>query len=73
MLPLLVISRKGTDLSSIDLHAFRAGVQLAQIDKLTNVSSTEVRNKLSQGEDVSTLIDPYVEEFIRQNALYGKL
>jgi len=38
----------------------------------SNASSTEVRNRLAQGQSVEGLIPDAVEEFIRENGLYEK-
>ncbi len=39
---------------------------------LIEISSTDVREKLEQGQDVSGLVDDRVLEYIRKNGLYGR-
>jgi nicotinate-nucleotide adenylyltransferase len=38
---------------------------------LVDVSSTQIREKIAHGRDVSELLSPAVWEFIRENGLYG--
>jgi len=38
---------------------------------LIDVSSTEIRKRLSAGRDVSTMVSPKVLQYIREHALYG--
>ena len=39
-------------------------------NKQLNISSTEIRNRLAEGEDVSDLIPPQVEWYIKEHELY---
>lgn len=40
------------------------------LDRTQDISSTEIRNKLQKGEDVSNYISPEVLEYIYENKLY---
>lgn len=40
------------------------------LDRTQDISSTEIRNKLQKGEDVSNYISPEVLEYIEENKLY---
>jgi nicotinate-nucleotide adenylyltransferase len=39
---------------------------------LIDISSTEIRRRLCEGEDVSGMLTPAVEKYIRENDLYGQ-
>ena len=62
----LVYSRPGSDLADADLPE---GVKLVEME-LYDVSSTDIRRKIKQGEDVSQLLPEGVLEYIKENGLY---
>jgi nicotinamide mononucleotide adenylyltransferase len=74
---IVVLSRKGAVISDIRQHCpWFAGesmdnVVVADANPLSEVSSTLVREVLAAGQEVSGLLDPNVEAYIREKGLYG--
>jgi nicotinate-nucleotide adenylyltransferase len=73
-----VMSRGGVNLPSFDLLAPSLGQgtvdrlkQIAITTPLIPISSTEIRQRLAAGQDVSTMLHPAVLHYIRQYRLYG--
>ena len=66
---MLVYPRPGVDLDS--LMQKYPKVRVLENAPLHDVSSTEIRRRISSGESVSGLVNPEVEEYIRDNNLYS--
>ena len=66
---MLVYPRPGVDLGS--LMQKYPKVRVLENAPLHDVSSTEIRRRISSGESVSGLVNPEVEEYIRDNNLYS--
>ena len=66
---MLVYPRPGVDLDS--LMQKYPKVRVLENAPLHDVSSTEIRRRLSSGESVSGLVNPEVEKYIRDNNLYS--
>ena len=72
--PILVIKRAGVEMrfNEEDIQSkFKAGARLIEISGLGDVSSSQVRKRLSEGESVSGMVDDSVLQFILQKGLYG--
>lgn len=71
----LIILRRGKESVSRALHGRVLSKARSKIWVLTearfNISSSEIREKLSQGRTVTSLIPESVERYIRQHKLYG--
>jgi nicotinate-nucleotide adenylyltransferase len=76
---LAVMVRGGYEKPSFDRHREALGAE--RVEKLRRdvietpaieISSTEVRKRLADGQDVSDLLDPKVEQYIRQRGLYRR-
>ncbi len=76
---LAVMVRGGYQKPSFDRHLEALGPE--RVEKLRGdvietpaieISSTEVRTRLADGQDVSDLLDPKVEQYIRQRGLYRR-
>lgn len=65
---MLVYPRPGVDLDSLMQKYPKARV--LENAPLHDVSSTEIRRRISQGESVSGLVNPEVEEYIKDKKLY---
>ena len=66
---MLVYPRPGVDLDS--LMQKYPKVRVLENAPLHDVSSTEIRRRISSGESVSGLVNPEVEKYIRDNNLYS--
>jgi nicotinate-nucleotide adenylyltransferase len=66
---MLVYPRPGVDLDS--LMQKYPKVRVLENAPLHDISSTEIRRRISSGESVSGLVNPGVEEYIRDNNLYS--
>ncbi len=66
---MLVYPRPGVDLGS--LMQKYPKVRVLENAPLHDISSTEIRRRISSGESVSGLVNPEVEEYIRDNNLYS--
>ena len=66
---MLVYPRPGVDLDS--LMQKYPKVRILENAPLHDVSSTEIRRRISSGESVSGLVNPEVEKYIRDNNLYS--
>ena len=65
---MLVYPRPGVDLDS--LMQKYPKVRVLENAPLHDVSSTEIRRRISSGESVSGLVNPEVEEYIKDKKLY---
>ena len=66
---MMVYPRPGVDLDS--LMQKYPKVRVLENAPLHDVSSTEIRRRISSGESVSGLVNPEVEKYIRDNNLYS--
>lgn len=66
---MLVYPRPGVDLDS--LMQKYPKVRVLENAPLHDVSSTEIRRRISSGESVSGLVNPEVEEYIKDKKLYS--
>lgn len=66
---MLVYPRPGVDLDS--LMQKYPKVRVLENAPLHDISSTEIRRRISLGESVSGLVNPEVEKYIRDNNLYS--
>ena len=66
---MLVYPRPGVDLGS--LMQKYPKVRVLENAPLHDISSTEIRRRISSGESVSGLVNPEVEKYIRDNNLYS--
>ena len=66
---MLVYPRPGVDLDS--LMQKYPKVRVLKNAPLHDISSTEIRRRISCGESVSELVNPSVEKYIRDNNLYS--
>ena len=72
--PLIAVRRKGVRLDDIDFSKFKAGIKVFDIPGLEAVSSSEVRQRIIDGQPIQHLVDEKVAEYIRFHHLYeGKL
>lgn len=69
-LPVAIVERFCYDAESENLQHSSGFSVLSVTHTCRDVSSTEVRRKLRQGEDAEGLIPPEVREYIRQHRLY---
>jgi nicotinate-nucleotide adenylyltransferase len=65
---MLVYPRPGVDLDS--LMQKYPKVRVLENAPLHDISSTEIRRRISSGESVSELVNPEVEEYIKDKKLY---
>ncbi|MBE6322469.1 MAG: nicotinate-nucleotide adenylyltransferase [Bacteroidales bacterium] len=65
---MLVYPRPGVDLDS--LMQKYPKVRVLENAPLHDISSTEIRRRISQGESVSGLVNPEVEKYIKDKKLY---
>ena len=65
---MMVYPRPGVDLDS--LMQKYPKVRVLENAPLHDVSSTEIRRRISQGESVAGLVNPEVEEYIKDKKLY---
>ena len=66
--PIIIYPREGYEIEEINLPA---GVTLLNPERLYPFSSTDIRCALREGVDVSRMLPPAVEAFIRRRGLYG--
>lgn len=72
LIPCIVLARKGYQVKFNSWYNNQIHRVLDEVDIL-GISSTEVRNAIAGKQDVSTMIHPAVEEFIKKNKLYNKI
>jgi len=65
---LLVVKRSGFDLTRLD-ESFRKNVEIVAVSE-SDVSSTEIRERIRRGLPIANLVPPKVEEYIREKGLY---
>lgn len=68
------VPRNNEDISGLEkqaefLHTLGARTEILDAGIMT-VSSTEIRERISRGQDISSLVPPAVEDYIYQNKLY---
>ncbi|MGM9634081.1 MAG: nicotinate (nicotinamide) nucleotide adenylyltransferase [Alloprevotella sp.] len=66
--PIIIYPREGYEIEEINLPA---GVTLLNPERLYPFSSTDIRRAFREGADVSRMLPPAVEAFIRRRGLYG--
>lgn len=66
--PIIIYPREGYEIEEIKLPA---GVTLLNPERLYPFSSTDIRRAFREGADVSRMLPPAVEAFIRRRGLYG--
>lgn len=68
---ILVIKRQGEDINELleKFKEYRENIIVADIEQ-RDISSTEIREKLKNKEDVLDLLDKDVYEYIKENRLY---
>ena len=66
--PIIIYPREGYEVEEIKLPA---GVTLLNPERLYPFSSTDIRRAFREGADVSRMLPPAVEAFIRRRGLYG--
>ena len=66
--PIIIYPREGYFVESDKLPA---GVTLLNPERLYPFSSTDIRRALHEGADVSRMLPPAVEAYIRRRGLYG--
>lgn len=68
---ILVIKRQGEDINELleKFREYKENIIVADIDQ-TNLSSTEIREKIRKKENVLDVLDKDVYEYIRKNNLY---
>lgn len=65
---IIIYPREGYEIEEIKLPA---GVTLLNPERLYPFSSTDIRRAFREGADVSRMLPPAVEAFIRRRGLYG--
>lgn len=66
--PIIIYPREGYE---VEENKFPAGVTLLNPERLYPFSSTDIRRAFREGADVSRMLPPAVEAFIRRRGLYG--
>ena len=76
---LIIFTRPGSRKLSLGLIQEKFGAKVAAslersiIDDLSlDLSSTDIRRKVNEGEEISDLVHPAVAEYIRENGLYNE-
>ncbi len=69
----LIMRSVATDAPVAVEAADRLGIWLVDVPHLStpDVSSTEIKRRLRDGESIAGLVSPMVEEYIRRHGLYG--
>jgi nicotinate-nucleotide adenylyltransferase len=65
---LLVVNRPGSELERLD-ERFRKNVEVVNVSA-SDVSSTEIRERIRKGLSIGHLVPPKVERYIKENGLY---
>jgi nicotinate-nucleotide adenylyltransferase len=65
---LLIVKRSGFDLTRLD-ESFRKNAEIVAVSE-SDVSSTEIRERIRRGLSIANLVPPKVEEYIREKGLY---
>lgn len=65
--PVYVYPRRGGE----DVSGFEGRITLLDGAPLLDIASTEIRERITRGEDVSAMLDPKVLEYIRQKGLWS--
>ena len=66
--PIIIYPREGYE---VEENKLPAGVTLLNPERLYPFSSTDIRRAFREGADVSRMLPPAVEAFIRRRGLYG--
>ncbi|MBR5154914.1 MAG: nicotinate-nucleotide adenylyltransferase [Clostridia bacterium] len=72
---IIAVSRKDVDRAEAQTRAdyyrqkYNANVRLIEVDPM-DISSSEIRDRIKKGQDVSGLIDEQVFDFIKKNGIY---
>jgi nicotinate-nucleotide adenylyltransferase len=70
MVEFIVVSRPGEELAAEDVPAGATVHWLRNVN--VPISSTEIRERLAQGQSADAWLDPAVAGYIRSQALYGR-
>ena len=65
--PVYVYPRRGGE----SVSGFEGRITLLDGAPLLDIASTEIRDRIARGEDVSTMLDPKVIEYIRKKGLWS--
>lgn len=72
---ILAISRDGASLQQMEIHAeylhqiYRAEIQIVKMDTM-EISSSQIRQNIREGRNISSLVPEEVASYIRQHQLY---
>ena len=72
-IPIVAVRRAGVSIEVLDPKKFLAGLDIIEIPGLDTVSSSEVRRRLTLGENIDEMLDERVKQYIIKHDLYGKL